>query len=72
MPKTLYLSLLLLLLYCYHHYDDDGGLVVVAVMMMMMMMFQMRGSLKTLSKIKREAEPWLQSRRIKRGGAGNK
>ena len=71
MLKTLYLSLLLLLLYCYHHYGDDGGLVVVAVMMMMMM-FQMRGSLKTPSKIKREAEPWLQSRRIKRGGAGNK
>ena len=71
MLKTLYLSLLLLLLYCYHHYGDDGGLVVVAVMMMMMM-FQMRGSLKTPSKIKREAEPWLQSRRIKRGGAGDK
>ena len=46
--------------------------VVVVVVMMMMMMFQMRGSLKTHSKIKREAEPWLQSRRIKRGGAGNK
>ena len=58
LPKTLYLSLLLLLLYCYHHYDDDGGLVVVVVLMMM---FQMRGSLKTPNKIKREAEPSLQS-----------